>query len=118
MSSNNAVVLLAPVLKFPIPIKPSRKATAVAQGKEKLTVSPQKDQAESKPAASKQDIGTIHEWAQSLSDIDDVRDLPQQDRIALLDGPTAPLVADGKVFGTAPMRPIVAASSLARTNLS
>jgi hypothetical protein len=114
MFPNNAVVPPAPVLKFPIPLKPSRKALTVADGKEKPTAPPQKDQADSKPAAPKQDMDTIHGWAQSLNKIADIRELPQADRLALLEGPTAPLVADGEVIGAVPLRLIIAASSSAR----
>ncbi|KAF2449833.1 hypothetical protein P171DRAFT_480892 [Karstenula rhodostoma CBS 690.94] len=113
MSSNNAVVAPAPVLKFPIQLKPSGKA--VSGAKEQPKPSPQKDQAESKPAAQKQDLATIHEWAMSLNvNTRDLRELSREERLALLDGPTAPLIAGDKVIGAAPLRLIIAASSTAR----
>ncbi|KAL5418402.1 hypothetical protein PMIN03_001120 [Paraphaeosphaeria minitans] len=116
MTSNSPIVPPAPVLKFPIALKPPGKA--VSGTKEQSKPSPQKEESsfDTKPAAPQQDLTTIYEWAQSMQGNTqvDIRTLSWNDRLALLDGPTASLVAGDKIVGAAPLRLVLAASTTAR----
>lgn len=115
MASNNTVVPPAPLLKFPIALKACSKTVSTVDQKPKARS--QRKNNRVRNAVSKQDLSTIYAWALSLNGGTqfDIRNWSRSDRTALLDGPNAPLVANTKVIGEAPLRLVLAASAVVRS---